>query len=218
MPVRGRGGEGVKISHLIFADDTLIFCKTSEDQITFLSWLLMWFEAISGLKVNLDKSELFPMGNVENMEELAFELGCKVGRLPSTYLVMSLGAPFKSVAIWDEVEERFHKRLDMWKHQYISKGGRVTLIKSMLSSLPIYLMSILQLQRGVGLRLEQIQRDFLWGGGALVQRPQLVRWATICLDKRKGGLGVKSLSTLNKALLCKWSWRFANERGFYGTK
>ena len=121
MPVRGRGGEGVKISHLIFADDTLIFCKTSEDQITFLSWLLMWFEAISGLKVNLDKSELFPMGNVENMEELAFELGCKVGRLPSTYLVMSLGAPFKSVAIWDEVEERFHKRLDMWKHQYISK-------------------------------------------------------------------------------------------------
>ena len=212
MPVRGRGGEGVKISHLIFADDTLIFCKTNEDQITFLSWLLMWFEAISGLKVNLDKSELFPMGNVENMEELAFELGCKVGRLPSTYLVMSLGAPFKSVAIWDGVEERFHKRLDMWKHQYISKGGRVTLIKSMLSSLPIYLMSILQLQRGVGLRLEQIQRDFLWGGGALVQRRQLVRWATICLDKRKGGLGVKSLSTLNKALLCKWSWRFAKER------
>ena len=92
------------------------------------------------------------------------------------------------------------------------------MIKSMLSSLPIYLMSILQLQRGVGLRLEQIQRDFLWGGGALVQRPQLVRWATICLDKRKGGLGVKSLSTLNKALLCKWSWSFANERGFYGTK
>ena len=74
-------------------------------------------------------------------------------------------------------------------------------------------MSILQLPRGVRIRLEQIQRDFLWGGGALVRRPHLVRWATICLDRRKGGLGVKSLSTLNKALLCKWSWRFANERG-----
>ncbi|KAL6312838.1 hypothetical protein AAG906_020962 [Vitis piasezkii] len=52
-----------------------------------------------GLKVNLDKNELIPVGNVENVEELASELGCKVGSLPSTYLGMSLGAPFKSVAI-----------------------------------------------------------------------------------------------------------------------
>ena len=53
------------------------------------------------------------MGNVENVEELASELGCKVGSLPSTYLGMSLGAPFKSVADWDGVEERFCKRLAM---------------------------------------------------------------------------------------------------------
>ncbi|RVW12610.1 hypothetical protein CK203_113167 [Vitis vinifera] len=64
-----------------------------------------------GLKVNLDKNELIPVGNVENVEELASELGCKVGSLPSTYLGMSLGAPFKSVAVWDGVEERFCKRL-----------------------------------------------------------------------------------------------------------
>ena len=184
--VKGKGGEGVKISHLLFANDTLIFCKANEDQIIFLSWLLMWFEAISGLKVNLDKSELFLVGIVENVEELASELGCKVGRLPSTYLGMPLGAPFKSMAIWDGVEERFRNRLAMWKRQYISKGGRITLIKSMLSNLPIYLMSILQLPRGVRIRLEQIQRDFLWGGGTLVLRPHLVRWATVCLDKRKG--------------------------------
>ena len=35
----------------------------------------------------------------------------------------------------------------------------------------------------------------------------------VCLSKKKGGLGVKCLSTLNKALLCKWNWRFINERG-----
>ena len=49
--------------------------------------------------------------------------------------------------------------------------------------------------------------------GHLGRRPHLVRWAIVCLDKRKGGLGVKSLSTLNKALLCKWSWLFANKKG-----
>ena len=114
--VKGRRSEGVKIYHLLFVDDTLIFCKANEDQVTFLSWFLMWFEAISGLKVNLDKSELIPVGNVENVEELASELDCKVGCLPSTYLGMPLGAPFMSVAAWDGVEERFHKRLTMWKY------------------------------------------------------------------------------------------------------
>ena len=121
---------------------------------------------------------------------------------------MPLGAPFKSVTIWDGVEKRFRKRLAMWKRQYISKGGRITLIRSTLFNLPI-----LQLPRGVRLRLEQIQRDFLWGGGALVRRPHLVRWATTYLLKRKWGLGVKSISTLNTALICKWSWRFANKKG-----
>ncbi|KAL6331982.1 hypothetical protein AAG906_020335 [Vitis piasezkii] len=135
-----------------------------------------------------------------------------VGKLPSTYLGMPLGAPFKSVAAWDGIEERFRKKLAMWKRQYISKGGRITLVRSTLANLPIYFMSIFQMPRVVRIRLEKIQRDFLWGGGALVQKPHLVKWSIVCLDKRSGGLGVKNLGAFNRALLGKWVWRFANER------
>ncbi|RVW47602.1 Transposon TX1 uncharacterized 149 kDa protein [Vitis vinifera] len=78
---------------------------------------------ISGLSINLNKSELLPVGRVENVEVLASELGCKVGSLPSTYLGLLLGAPHKSVAVWDGVEERMRKRLALWKRQFISKGG-----------------------------------------------------------------------------------------------
>ncbi|RVW14659.1 Ubiquitin-conjugating enzyme E2 2 [Vitis vinifera] len=49
---------------------------------------------------------------------LALELGCKVGMLPSSYLGLPLGGPHKSVAVWDGMEERFHKRLAMWKRQF----------------------------------------------------------------------------------------------------
>ena len=141
--VQGRRGEGVQVSHLLFADDTLIFCEAKgEEQLTYLCWLLMWFEAISGLRVNLEKIELIPVGRVENVKELADEFGYKVGKLPSTYLGMPLGAPFKSVAAWDGIEERFRKRLTMWKRQYISKRRRITLIRSTLFNLPIYFMSI----------------------------------------------------------------------------
>ena len=164
--VQGRGRERVEVSYLLFADDT-DFCEAQEEQMMFLCWLLMWFEAISGLKLNLDKSELIPVRRVENVDDLACELGCKVGCLSSTYLGMPLGASFNLVAVWDGIEERFHKRLAMWKQQYISKGGRITLIHSSLSSLPTYFMSILHLPIVVRMRLKKIQRDFLWEVGLL---------------------------------------------------
>ena len=202
---RSRGGEGVKVSHLLFANDTLVFCGASKDQMLYLSWILMWFEAMSGLRINLDKSELIPVGCVDDAEELAAAIGCKVGSLPTTYLGLPLGALHRSLAVWDSVEERMRKKLARWKSQYISKGGRITLIRSTLASMPIYFMSMLSMPRKVRLRFERIHRDFLWGGGALERKLHLVRWDLVCLEKCNGGLGVKSLSILNKALLCKWS-------------
>ena len=93
--VSGGGGEGVEISHLLFIDDTLMFCELSHDQLTYLSWLLMWFEAISRLKVNLDKSELIPIRNVENAVDLAREFS------PSWALYSPLIWGFLSVLLLD---------------------------------------------------------------------------------------------------------------------
>ena len=73
-------------------------------------------------------------------------------------------------------------------------------------------MSLFTIPRIVRLRLEKIQRDFLCRGGALENKMHLVKWSSICKAKSKGGLGVHSLSLLNKALLCKWCWRFFSER------
>ncbi|RVW55706.1 LINE-1 retrotransposable element ORF2 protein [Vitis vinifera] len=193
--IRGREGAEIRVSHLLFADDTLVFCEDSQEQLAFLSWLLLWFEATSGLRINLNKSEILPVGRVENAELLAAELGCKVGSLPSTYLGLPLGASHKSVMVWDGMEERMRKRLALWKRQFISKGGRITLIRSTLASIPTYLMSLMR--------------------GALEKKPHLIKWGIVCSHKKKGGLGIRDLTILNRALLCKWSWRFAVERDSY---
>ena len=63
-------GEEMHINHLLFVDDTLVFCKDSRD-LAHLSWILLWFEAISGLNINLEKSSVMLVGSVE---DLAFEL------------------------------------------------------------------------------------------------------------------------------------------------
>ena len=207
----GRGGEELIISHLLYANDTILFCDVNPNQLIYLGWTLMWFEAISGLRINLNKSKIITMGRVDNVQMLAVELRCGVGSLPTMYLGLPLRAPHRSVGLWDSVEERFRKRLVSWKKQYISTDGRLKLIYSTLSSLSIYFLSLFRMPKSMCSKLEKIQRDFLWGGGNLERKPHLVNWKTVCSEKKRGGLGLRSLSKLNQALLCKWSWRFANE-------
>ena len=132
----------MSISHLFYADDTLIFGEADLDQLKYLSWILMWFEAMAGSKINLAKSEIIPVGSVPNLAELASELECRIGSFPSSYLGLPLGAKHKALGVWDSIEERYRKKLAAWKTQYISKGGRITLIPSTLSSLPIYYLSL----------------------------------------------------------------------------
>ncbi|RVX04357.1 putative ribonuclease H protein [Vitis vinifera] len=135
----------------------------------------------SGLRINLAKSEIIPVGEVEEILEMAVELGCKVGKLPSTYLGLPLGAPNKAGSVWDGVEERMR-------------------------------LSLFRMPRVVARRLEKLQRDFLWGGGSMERKAHLVNWERVCMGKEKGGLGLRKLIPLNKALLGKWVWRFANAK------
>ena len=106
-----RRGENLSISHLLYADDTILCCKADNDQLKFMSWILIWFEAMSSLKINLNKSEIIPIGPVINTVELALESGCKIGSLPTSYLGLPLGAKHKALGVWDSIEERFRKRL-----------------------------------------------------------------------------------------------------------
>lgn len=69
-------------SHLLYANDTLMFCKVKQNQFAYLSQLLMWFEANLRLSINLNKSKLIPVWRVNNVEDLAVELGHKVGLYP----------------------------------------------------------------------------------------------------------------------------------------
>ncbi|XP_035547425.1 uncharacterized protein LOC118348939 [Juglans regia] len=101
----------ITLSHLLFADDTLIFYEVDQNQLRALKALLLCFEAASGLKVNFDKSELVPVENVSNTRQLASILGCKVAALPITYLGLPLGAATRASSIWDSVIEKIGRKL-----------------------------------------------------------------------------------------------------------
>ena len=148
------------------------------------------FRLVLGLKINLQKSEIIPMGGMEDVERTIALFGCKVGKLPTSCLGLPLGAHHKSCGVWDVIEERFEKKLAAWKKQYLSKGGRLTFIKCTLSNLSIYFMSLFIMPRKVRIRLERIQREFLWGDMEERMKIHLISWSVICKDKKHGeGLG-----------------------------
>ena len=115
-----------------------MFCDAKVEQVLHVRLLLLCFQAVTSLKVNVAKSEMVPIGEVNNVQALAEILGCRVGALPMTYLGMPLGAPHKSPSIWNPILEKFERKLAGWKKLYLSKDGRLTLLKSTLSSLPTY--------------------------------------------------------------------------------
>ena len=86
---------GVHIFHLLFADDTILFCDASRKQLLSIRLVLSCFQAFTGLKINIGKSEIIPVGEVNNIVALANILQCRVGRLPMKYLGMPLGTSFK---------------------------------------------------------------------------------------------------------------------------
>jgi hypothetical protein len=91
-------------------------------------------------------------------------------------------------------------------------GGRITLINSVLASMPLYFFSFYKAPNCVIKQLVRIQRNFLWGGGLVEKKLCWVKWDQISLPKSQGGLGVKNLALFNSALLSKWKWRFLDER------
>ena len=99
------------ITHLLFADDTPVFCNDSKEQLSSLCWILLWFEAHSGLRINLEKSVIMTVGEVDNAKQLALELGCNLGTLPTTYLSLPLGSRQASINICDGVEKKFRRKL-----------------------------------------------------------------------------------------------------------
>jgi len=205
------GSNSLEITHLQYADDTLVFCDAEEEQLRFLRIILVLFEGISGLHINWRKSHIYPINEVYNMEQLTFVLGGEVGSLPTTYLGMPLGARSKSKEIWNSVIEKCEKKMSRWKAQYLSMGGRLVLINSVLDSLPTYMMSLFPIPARVIQRLDKIRRSFLWQGNKEKKVFHLVKWKSLTVAKRQGGLGIRNLKNQSKALKMKWLWRYSQE-------
>ena len=121
------------------------FCALKDDreQAAHLKLLLYLYESMSGLKINFNKSEVIMISQDDSKSiEFSNMLNCAIGNWPIKYLGVHVAGSRLHVADWLPIIEKLMKRLDGWKGSAMSLGGRLTLINSCLSNLPIYTMSM----------------------------------------------------------------------------
>ena len=131
--------------------------------------------------------------------------------LPSfTYLGFPLGAHMNTCSAWKPVVKNIENRLASWKVRVLSRAGRLTLMKSVLNSLPVYYMSMFKMPKAIASKIVKLQRRFFWGGstGENMGCP-MVKWSDIELPREMGGIWVGNIMHKNLILLFKWWWRFS---------
>jgi len=189
--------ENLGFSHLQFADDIILFSKVDSFACEALTEVLEKFYLEFGQKINAEKSRMYFSPNVnENLkEEVCERLGIRETQNIGKYL----GFPLRHRG----TNKRVMSKLLGWKAKFLSFARRVVLIKSIMSTIPNYVMQGVALPAHVCDKLDKINQDFLWGSTSEKKRMHIVGWSKIVKPKEEGGLGIQVGRAKNIALLSK---------------
>ncbi|GJQ95252.1 RNA-directed DNA polymerase, eukaryota [Tanacetum coccineum] len=199
--------ESLNLSHLFYADDVIFVGKWNSSNLSIIVNVLKWFYLALGLKINLNKSKLMGIGiSHDVVASVAKSIGCSILHTPFNYLGVKVGGIMSRLSSWDDVIAKLSAILSKWKLKSLSIGGCLTLIKSVLSSLPLYYMSSFKVPKGVLSKLESIHRNFfnaIYGiHGALNNSSSYSRrspWLDIVNEVRKlASKGIDLLSLAKK--------------------
>lgn len=202
-PMRA-GRNGPQISHLLFADDLLLFAEASIEQAYCVMHCLDMFCQASGKKLNNQKTQIFFSKNVDNLrDDILHHTGFSHVNSLGKYLGANISSRRANRGHFNHIIQKIQTRLSGWKQQCLSLADRVTLSKFVLSSIPYYHMQYAKIPKSIYNEIEKIQRGFIWGDAEQGRKAHLVGWDMCYQEKVYGGLGFKKLHIMNETFLMK---------------
>ncbi|VFQ98469.1 unnamed protein product [Cuscuta campestris] len=217
--LRFNSGQVLFPSHLIYADDIIIFSRGDNRNLLKLKVTLDIYLKATGQEINLNKSRFYTSKHTTSSQNQRMEkaLGIKRGNLPFTYL----GAPICKRILRKEhckdILGHFEKLIHSWYSKTLNQMGRLILIKHVLSSIPLHILAVHTILKSIIHTLNRYMANFLWGQKEGSNKHHWVRWAQITKPEVEGGLRIKSLKDLQQAYTLKLWWKARNDIGIWGS-
>jgi hypothetical protein len=137
--------------------------------------IIKTYEEASGQEINLTKSEVFFSRNLSTaaQEDLSRIMGVRHVLGTSNYLGLPSMIGRKKKDIFAYIKDRVWKRINSWRGRALSKAGKEVMIKSVLQTIPSYVMGVYLLPESTIKEIERMMNSFWWGGGA---QNQGIKW------------------------------------------
>lgn len=204
-----------RISHLLFADDSIIFCRATAEEGSRVLKVLVDYEGDSGQKLNKEKTSLFFSKNMrrEVQEQVKSQFEAQIIKHHERYLGLPPLVRKGKRKAFNCIKDLVGRKIAGWKGKLLSNAGREIRIKAVSQVTPTYTMSCFKLPDSLCKELNSMMSNFWWGQKEKERKMAWISWEQLGTPKKEWGMGFRDLRAFNLALLTKQGWRIQQNPG-----
>lgn len=192
----------------MYADDAVIFTNPRREDIACIMDIMKAFGETTGLKINIQKSTIASIRCTGiDMDEVLQDFPGPRVNFPMQYLGLPLTLGRIKMVHLQYIQDKAKGRVAGWQGRLLNVAGRRELVRSVLSSLPVYLLTVVKAPKQFIKELDKLRRRFLWAGDTeLTGGKCRVAWVKVCTPTTNGGLGIMEMEKFSRALRLRWLW------------